>query len=79
MTTENTELERRVLAHERILKALIRHMSEAQPVFLDRLKSNFGSSHTLGQHEQDFTSTRQYGEQFIEAIEKSIRTGHDPS
>lgn len=78
MAIENTDLERRVLAHERILQALIHHMSEAQPDFLDRLKRTFGSSYTLGQHEQDFTSTRQYGEQFIDAIEKSIRTGHDP-
>lgn len=51
-------------------------MSEALPDFVDRLKRNFGSSYTLGQHEQDFTSTRQYGGQFVEAIEKSIRTGH---
>ena len=79
MTIENTDLERRVLAHERILRALIRHMAEAEPDFLTRLKRTFGRSQTLGQDEQDHVSTKQYGEQFIEAVEQAIRSNHDPS
>lgn len=78
MTIENTDLERRVLAHERILQALIRHMAEGEPDFLARLSRTFGRGHTLGQDEQDHVSTKQYGEQFIEAIERSIRSHHDP-
>ena len=38
MVTENTDLERRVLAHERILQVLISHMAESEPKFLDRLE-----------------------------------------
>jgi hypothetical protein len=37
MDVENTDLERRVLAHEQILQALIAHMAETEPKFLDRL------------------------------------------
>ncbi|MEL6707547.1 MAG: hypothetical protein AAFP79_04640 [Pseudomonadota bacterium] len=79
MTIENTDLERRVLAHERILQALIRHMAEGEPDFLSRLSRTFGRGHTLGQDEQDHVSTKQYGEQFIEAIERSIRYSYDQS
>jgi len=78
MPIENTDLERRVLAHERILRALIRHMAEAEPDFLARLKRTFGRGNTLGQDDHDFTSTQQYGEQFIDAIEKAVHSGHDP-
>jgi hypothetical protein len=39
---ENTDLERRVLAHERILQALIAHMAESEPEFVERLDSLFG-------------------------------------
>jgi hypothetical protein len=31
MDIENTDLERRVLAHEQILKVLIAHMAETEP------------------------------------------------
>jgi hypothetical protein len=33
MDIENTDLERRVLAHEQILKVLIAHMAETEPNF----------------------------------------------
>jgi hypothetical protein len=36
MDVENTDLERRVLAHEQILQVLIAHMAEAEPKVLDR-------------------------------------------
>ena len=77
MPIENTDLERRVLAHARILQALIRHMAESQPEILIRLKETFGRGHTLGADEQDYTSARQYGEAFIEAVEKAIQSGRD--
>lgn len=72
MAIENTDLERRVLAHERILRALIRHIAEEQPNILTRLKQTFGQGHNVGEHEQDYTSTQQYGDQFIRAIESAI-------
>ena len=34
MNVEDTDLERRVLAHEQILQALIAHMVETEPRFL---------------------------------------------
>lgn len=72
MPVEDTELERRVLAHERILRALIRHMAEQEPEFLARLKKTFGRGHNLGEDEQDYTSTQQYADEFIRAIETAI-------
>jgi hypothetical protein len=41
MNVEDTDLERRVLAHEQILQVLIAHMAEAEPKFLDRLQQIF--------------------------------------
>ena len=58
--------------------SLIRHMAEAEPDFLARLKRTFGRGYTLGQDDHDFISTQQYGEHFIEAIEKAVRAQHDP-
>jgi hypothetical protein len=69
MAIENTDLERRVLAHERILQVLIAHMAESEPKFLDRLRATFAQHHVLGADEQDFTGTEQYAEQFIRQIE----------
>jgi len=39
--SKNTDLERRVLAHEQILQVLITHMAAAEPRFLDRLQKIF--------------------------------------
>jgi hypothetical protein len=65
MEVENTDLERRVLAHERILQILIAHMAEAEPKLLDRLSALFTKHHTLGAGEHEFVSTDEYAEQFI--------------
>ncbi len=77
MPIENTELERRVLAHERILQALIEHIADEQPHILDRLNKSFGEGHDLGSCEQDFTSTAQYAEHFMQIIKNAIRS-HSP-
>jgi hypothetical protein len=69
MTIEPTDLERRILAHERILQVLIAHMAEAEPKFLDRLRDIFAIRHVLGANEQDFTATEDYAAQFIRQIE----------
>ena len=68
MDVENTDLERRVLAHEQILQVLIAHMPEAEPKFLDRLQQVFTKHHTLCAGEQDYTGTAAYGEHFIQQV-----------
>jgi hypothetical protein len=68
MRIENTDLERRVLAHEQILQVLIAHMAEAEPKFLDRLEEVFTQHHTLGANEQDYTDTAAYAVQFIQQV-----------
>lgn len=68
MTIENTDLERRVLAHERILQILIAHMTEAEPKFLERLQEKFCKSHGLGDNEHDFVDTDQYAREFIRMV-----------
>ncbi|GGD60704.1 hypothetical protein [Croceicoccus mobilis] len=72
MEAQETELERRVLAHARILQALIRHLAEDSPEVLSRLKKAFGPCHTLGEYEHNYSSTEQYGEMFVRAIEQDI-------
>ena len=68
MDVENTDLERRVLAHEQILQVLIAHMAATEPRFLDRLQKIFTKHHTLGANEQDYTDTAAYAEQFIHHV-----------
>lgn len=72
MEPQETDLERRVLAHARILQALIRHLAEDSPEVLARLQAAFGPCHTLGEYEQDYSSTEQYGQVFVRAIEQDI-------
>jgi len=67
MAIENTDLERRVLAHERILQTLIAHMAETEPKFLERLRRNFGPEHPE-RLEHDYVDTASYAEQFVRAI-----------
>jgi hypothetical protein len=43
MPVENTDLERRVLAHEQILQALMAQLAEGKPGFLDRMRDRFVS------------------------------------
>lgn len=72
LPNETTTLERRVLAHERILQALIVRLAEDDPDILEQLKISFGSGHDLGAYEQDFVSTDHYGAHFIRSIERKI-------
>ncbi|MCZ8170575.1 MAG: hypothetical protein ACK442_10250 [Novosphingobium sp.] len=72
MDSQNTDLERQVLAHARILQTLIRYLAEDRPSLLERLMANFGCDHTLGRYEQDFCSTEQHGERFLHIIEQEI-------
>jgi 50S ribosomal subunit-associated GTPase HflX len=72
MIPENTDLERRVLAHEQILQVLIAHLAEAEPKFLERLHQIFSNHHVMGAGDQDYTDTSQYAEQFIRQIQRLI-------
>ena len=76
MAVEDTDLERRVLAHERILQGLIRHLAEQDARILNDLRHTFGRGHALGQDEQDHISTKQYAEKFLDEIEQLIGTRH---
>jgi hypothetical protein len=65
---EATDLERRVLAHERILQSLIAHMSRAEPGFLDHLRKTFVEPMETARREQGYTATDDYAKAFIRAI-----------
>lgn len=68
MTIENTDLERRVLAHERILQVLIAHMTEEEPQFLERLQARFAKNHDLGDGGHDYVDTEQHAKYFIDRV-----------
>jgi hypothetical protein len=79
MDIENTDLERRVLAHEWILQALIAHMSEAEPKFLERLQEMFiGSRHQVAS-EHDYTDTLGYVKEFIEQVARLKAESTEPA
>jgi uncharacterized damage-inducible protein DinB len=79
MVVENTDLERRVLAHEWILQVLIAHMSEAEPKFLERLQQTFIEKLHPGSSEHDYTDTLEYAHQFIDQVARLKATPHiDP-
>jgi len=65
---ENTDLERRLLAHEWILQVLIAHMSEAEPKFLERLRQTFIEKPHPGVAEHDHTDTLAYAHRFIDQV-----------
>src|SRR6185312_116165 len=67
---EDTDLERRVLAHERILQALIAHMAESEPEFVERLDSVFGGPMRMSRREHDYTDTDGYADRFIRGIRR---------
>lgn len=69
---EATEVERRLLAHERVLQALICHLAEDDPEILRQLKVRFGSGHDLGQYEQNYVSTDDYSDHFIRSVEVEL-------
>jgi len=69
---EDTDLERRVLAHARILLTLIQFLAQERPEILSRLRTAFGSGHNLGDYEQDFSSTEQFGDMSIRLVEREI-------
>lgn len=65
---ENTDLERRVLAHERILQALIAQMAESEPKFIEQLLLVFGDPVRVGRSEHDYIDTNAYAAQFLQGV-----------
>ena len=74
--SETTDLERRVLAHERILQALIAHITETEPKFLARLSERFSEPMQMVRREHDYTDTDPYAEDFIRAV---VSLGAEPA
>jgi hypothetical protein len=68
MSIENTDLERRVLAHEHILQAVIAHMAKSDPSLVDHLSEIFGDCAAQHRAEHDYTATASYAEQFIRQV-----------
>jgi hypothetical protein len=65
---EATDLERRVLAHERVLQALIAYMARTEPRFIDHLRDRFVEPMRMAKHEHDHRETDDYAEDFIRAV-----------
>ena len=65
---EDTDLERRVLANERILQALIAHMTEAEPKIVAHLGAIFSEPQHGPRREHDFTDTHAYADQFVRKV-----------
>jgi len=76
MPPENTDLERRVLAHEQILQALIAHMVDGEPQFLERLQDTFSHPVEIGLLPGDGVSTQRYAARFIRRV---IELGRQPA
>jgi hypothetical protein len=57
-----------VLAHERILQALIAYMARTEPRFVDHLRERFVEPMSMARHEHDHRETDDYTEEFIRAV-----------
>jgi hypothetical protein len=69
MTLETTDLERRVLAHERILQALVAVIDETEPTFMARLKATLADGRGPGAGEHNFIVAEQHAERLIREVE----------
>lgn len=72
MFPENTDLERRVLAHEQILQSLLAELGERDPGLLKAITERFSPARR-GAHEQDFTETADYAEAFVHEVSRVRR------
>ncbi len=66
--SDSTDLERRVLAHERILQSLIAYMSCSEPRFVEHLKTRFVDTNSMARREQDYRDVDDYAEEFMRAV-----------
>ena len=65
---EATDLERRVLAHERVLQSLIAYMARTEPHFIDHLRERFVEPMSMARHEHNHRETDDYAAEFIRAV-----------
>ncbi|MFQ1702902.1 hypothetical protein ACJ5NV_20185 [Loktanella agnita] len=65
---ETTAIERRVLAHERILQALTAYIARTELQFIDHLRARFVVPMRMAQHENDHRETDDHAEEFIRAV-----------
>lgn len=65
---ETTDLERRVLAHERVLQALIAYMARTEPRFIDHLRERFVGATHMSRHERVHPDTDDYAEEFVRGV-----------
>lgn len=75
MPAENTDLERRVFAHEQILQALMAQLAESEPGFLDHIRDRFATARR-GSYEHDYVETADYAEAFLHEVMRLVRA-HD--
>ncbi|MBD7939994.1 hypothetical protein [Brevundimonas guildfordensis] len=66
---QTTDLERRVLAHERILQFLLAEMAREDAPLLDRLLAAF-SPQGRKAHQHDYTDAEDYAEAFVRQVAK---------
>ena len=65
---ETTDLERRVLAHEKVLQALIAYMARTEPRFIDLLRERLVEPMSKARHEHDHRDPNDHAEEFIRGV-----------
>lgn len=65
---EDSDLERRFLALERVLQALVAHMAEAEPKFLARLTETFCVPLRMTRIEHDYTDIESHAAEFVRSV-----------
>jgi hypothetical protein len=73
MTVENTDLERRVLAHERILQTLLAAIAADNPGIIDAVREKF-IVEARRSYQHDYVETDDYAEQFMVEVQRLIRS-----
>ncbi|HZV05996.1 MAG TPA: hypothetical protein VE999_13030 [Gemmataceae bacterium] len=69
---EETDLHRRVLAHERILHVLIAQLAAGEPSIMPRLEAAFGGRRGSERREHDYVDTEAYAGEFLRRVERLI-------
>ena len=77
--SEVSDIERRVLAHERILQTLIAHLSKGDPKILSSLKNSFCDPIRVSHNEHDYTDTESYAEQFLREVSRLGEDSNTPA
>ncbi len=65
---ENSDLERRLLALERVVQALVAHIAEAEPKLVARLTETFCVPLRMTQSEHDYTDTDSYAAEIVRSV-----------